>query len=53
MNAEEIIADEPLKEEEGNRAPESEAHDAFSPMEPPNSRFGALLKAIEIWVQTR
>jgi hypothetical protein len=53
VNTEEIITDKPSKELEENRAPESEASDAFSPLEPPKSRFGALLKAIEIWVQTR
>jgi hypothetical protein len=53
VNTEEIITDEPLKEAEENRELESEASDAFAPMEPPRSRFGALLKAIEIWVQTR
>jgi hypothetical protein len=53
MNAEEIVADEALQEVEDNPSPESEASDAFAPMEPPKGRFGALLKAIEIWVQTR
>ena len=53
MNTEEIIEDEPLKEAEEDRSRESEAIDAFAPLEPPKTRFGALLKAIEIWVQTR
>ena len=53
MNTEEIITDEPLKEAEQNRELESEASDAFAALEPPKNRFGALLKAIEIWVQTR
>jgi len=53
VNAESIVADEPLKEAEENRAREAEASDAFAPLEPPKNRFGALLKAIEMWVQTR
>lgn len=53
MNTEEIIEDESSKKLEEIRALELEACDAFSPLEPPKGRFGALLKAIEIWVQTR
>ena len=53
MNTEEIIADESSKKVEEIRVPEVEACDAFSPLEPPKGRFGAFLKAIEIWVQTR
>lgn len=53
MNAEQTIVDEPLREPEEDRSRESEAIDAFAPLEPPKTRFGALLKAIEIWVQTR
>jgi hypothetical protein len=53
VNAEEIVADEPLKETEDNRARASEVGDAFAPLESAKSRFGALLKAIEHWVQTR
>ena len=53
MNTEEIVADEPLKEAEEHPNCEQLATDAFAPLEPPGNRFGALLKAIEIWVQTR
>jgi hypothetical protein len=52
VNTEEIIAGESPKEAEENRAREF-AYDAFAPLDPPKTRFGALLKAIEIWVQTR
>jgi hypothetical protein len=48
-----IVDDEPLQQAEENRPHESEASDAFAPFDPPKNRFGALLKAIEIWVQTR
>jgi hypothetical protein len=53
VNAESIVAEEPVKEAEDNRAREADASEAFAPLEPPTTGFGALLKAIEIWVQTR
>jgi hypothetical protein len=53
VNTEEIITAEPSKDSEENAAREQHAIDAFSPLEPPKTSFGALLKAIEIWIQTR
>jgi hypothetical protein len=53
MKAEATVVNERLKQTEEDRPREFEAVDAFAPLEPPNNRFGALLKAIEIWVQTR
>jgi hypothetical protein len=53
VNTEEIVADEPSIESEEDWARKQQASDAFAPLDPPKGRFGALLKAIEIWVQTR
>jgi len=53
VNTEEIIVDEASAESEEGGAREQQARDAFAPLSLPKTRFGALLKAIETWVQTR